>query len=69
MGFKILSINPGATSTKVAIYEDKNPVIVEALRHSPDELKAYLKTLDQLDYRKNIVVKFLQKIDGLMIPG
>lgn len=61
MGFKILSINPGATSTKVAIYQDKNPVIVEALRHSPDELKAYPKTLDQLDYRKNIVVNFLQK--------
>jgi len=61
MGFKILSINPGATSTKVAIYEDNNPVIVEVLRHSPEELKAYPKTLDQLGYRKNIVVKFLQK--------
>jgi len=61
MRFKILSINPGATSTKVATYEDKNPLRVEVLRHSSDELKAYLQTLDQLDYRKNIIMKFLQR--------
>ncbi len=61
MGFKILSINPGATSTKVALYEDKTPLIVETLRHSPEELKSFLQTLDQLAYRENIVLKFLQK--------
>lgn len=61
MNFKILSINPGATSTKVALYEDKTPLIVENLRHSPEELKSYTKTLDQLDYRKSIVLKFLQR--------
>ena len=61
MGYKILSINPGATSTKVALYEDKNPLIVEVLRHSADELKDYPKTLDQLDYRKNIVLEFLKR--------
>jgi butyrate kinase len=61
MPYKILSINPGATSTKVALYQDKTPLIVETLRHSPEELKAFPKTLDQLDYRKNIVLKFLQR--------
>ncbi|MDP2961022.1 MAG: butyrate kinase [candidate division Zixibacteria bacterium] len=61
MSYKILSINPGATSTKVAIYEDKIPLIEEVLRHSADELKDYPKTLDQLDYRKNIVLEFLKR--------
>jgi len=61
MSYKILSINPGATSTKVALYEDKNPLIVEVLRHSAEELKVYAKTLDQLDYRKNIVLEFLKR--------
>ncbi|MCJ7497216.1 MAG: butyrate kinase, partial [candidate division Zixibacteria bacterium] len=59
MSYKILSLNPGATSTKVALYEDKNPLIVEVLRHSAGELKIYPKTIDQLEYRKNIVMKFL----------
>ncbi len=61
MSYKILSINPGATSTKVALYVDKNPLIVEVLRHSAEELKVYAKTLDQLDYRKNIVLEFLKR--------
>jgi butyrate kinase len=61
MGYKILSINPGATSTKVSLSEDKNPLVIEVLRHSADELKAFPKTLDQLEYRKNLVVEFLQK--------
>ena len=26
MGFRILAINPGATSTKIAIFEDERPL-------------------------------------------
>ena len=58
MGYKILSINPGATSTKVSLSEDKNPLVIEVLRHSVDELKAFPKTIDQLGYRKNLVEDF-----------
>jgi len=61
MGYKILSINPGATSTKVSLSEDKNPLVIEVLRHSAEELRIFPSTLDQLDYRKNLVVEFLQK--------
>ncbi|MDP3024067.1 MAG: butyrate kinase [candidate division Zixibacteria bacterium] len=61
MGYKILSINPGATSTKVSLSEDKNPLVIEVLRHSTEELKVFPRTLDQLEYRKNLVVEFLQK--------
>jgi butyrate kinase len=30
----ILAINPGSTSTKFAVYEDENPILVKTLRHS-----------------------------------
>ncbi len=60
MSHKILSINPGATSTKVSLSEDKNPLVIEVLRHSAEELKAFPETIDQLDYRKNLVTKCLQ---------
>jgi butyrate kinase len=61
MAYKILSINPGATSTKVSLSEDKNPLVIEVLRHSTEELKVFPRTQDQLDYRKNLVTKFLQR--------
>ncbi len=61
MKHRILSINPGATSTKVAIYEDERPVKVESIRHSPSELSSFTRTIDQLNCRKKLVLKFLKR--------
>jgi butyrate kinase len=57
--YKILSINPGATSTKVALYLNEIPLKVETIRHSPEDLCSFKSTLDQLDYRKELISKFL----------
>jgi butyrate kinase len=61
MAYRILSINPGATSTKVALYEDTKPIKVEAIRHSSEDLSTFKQTLDQLDYRKGLILKFLEQ--------
>jgi butyrate kinase len=61
MSYKILSINPGATSTKVALYEDTKPIKVEVIRHSPEDLCSFKETLDQLDLRKQLVLEFLER--------
>ncbi|MCL2322166.1 MAG: butyrate kinase [Oscillospiraceae bacterium] len=54
--FKILSINPGSTSTKVGVFIDKNPLFIEKLSHSVDEINKYKKIKDQYEYRlKNIL--------------
>jgi butyrate kinase len=58
--YRILSINPGGTSTKVALYLDENPLKEETIRHSPEELSSFKSTLDQLEYRKEMVLKFLE---------
>ncbi len=58
--FKILSINPGATSTKVALYSNENPLKVETIRHSTEELSSFKGTLDQLGYRLKLVWEFLE---------
>ena len=63
MAYKILSINPGATSTKVALYQDTKPEKVEVIRHSSDDLSRFKHTLDQLDYRKGLILKFLEQSD------
>jgi len=63
MAYKILSINPGATSTKVALCQDTKPITVEVIRHSSADLSAFKHTLDQLDLRKGLILKFLERND------
>lgn len=60
MGFKILAINPGSTSTKIALYEDEKEIIVKTLDHAVEEIGKYDKTVDQFQMRKEVVLKFLR---------
>ncbi|MBT9129783.1 MAG: Butyrate kinase 2 [candidate division WS2 bacterium] len=57
----ILVINPGSTSTKVAIFEDEDGVALKTYRHSSDELKEYVRVIDQIDFRLNLVRSFLEE--------
>ena len=56
----ILVINPGSTSTKVAIFKGEENVIQKNLSHSPEELDKYSKITDQFEYRKDIIVHWMQ---------
>ncbi len=58
---RILVINPGSTSTKIAVYEDEQPLLVRCLRHSPEELSVYPRLTDQFDFRKSLVLRELEK--------
>lgn len=60
MGFKILAINPGSTSTKIALYEDEKELLVNTLDHPVEEIEKYEKIVDQFEMRKNIVLSFLK---------
>lgn len=57
---KILAINPGSTSTKIAVYEDEQCVFESTIRHSIDELSAYKHICDQFDFRKSLVINELK---------
>lgn len=57
---KILAINPGSTSTKLAVYDDENRVFATTLRHSVDELERFSRVIDQFDFRKNLIIDSLQ---------
>jgi butyrate kinase len=59
--FKILVINPGSTSTKLAIFENENLIISKTLRHDSNELKNYQKIVDQYQFRKRIIEEFLEE--------
>jgi butyrate kinase len=53
---KILVINPGSTSTKIAVFEDTRPVFLKTIKHTIDELKPFDKIIDQLQFRKKLIL-------------
>ena len=59
--FKILSINPGSTSTKIAVYEDEKLISLYTIRHSAEELKSYKHIFDQYEFRKNLILRRLKE--------
>ena len=58
---KILAINPGSTSTKIAVYEDTTPLLVRNIRHSVEELSHFPRVIDQFEFRKNLVIEALKE--------
>ena len=58
---RILVINPGSTSTKVAVYEDERPVLLRNIRHTAEELQQYPTSFDQLPLRQNKIVQTLEE--------
>ena len=59
--FRILVINPGSTSTAIALFEDDRLLDKETIRHSSKELLEYIKIFDQHKFREEIIINFLKK--------
>ncbi|MEI6123931.1 MAG: butyrate kinase [Bacteroidota bacterium] len=62
---KVLAINPGSTSTKIAVYENFKLFFLKNIKHSTEELGKFKKISDQFEFRKNIILDELieAKID------
>lgn len=56
---KLLILNPGSTSTKIAVFEDETPLFTESIVHSPEELAPFDHVADQYEFRRDLVVKTL----------
>ncbi len=61
MGYKILAINPGSTSTKVALYDEERPLLELNLRHSTEEISRFAGVNDQLDWRRGLILSALRE--------
>lgn len=55
----VIVINPGSTSTKVALFSRKGEIESQSVKHDQKELDQFERIADQLDYRLNAVKKFL----------
>lgn len=57
--YRILAINPGSTSTKIAVYDDENAVLEEVIAHSELDLSEFETIWDQYEFRKRTIIETL----------
>lgn len=60
MAYNILVINPGAGSTRIALFKDEKPVFEENIRHSPEELLKFPRIVDQYQFRMEKIIQLLE---------
>ena len=68
MSYKIFALNPGSTSTKLAMFEDDKPVFITKAIHTADELAKYPKIADQFAYRRDTILAAVAK-EGATLEG
>lgn len=60
---RILAINPGSTSTKIAVYEDEQPLLLRTIRHSDEETARCTDIDSQRLFRRDVILSELRKLD------
>jgi butyrate kinase len=63
MVYKILAINSGSTSTKLALYENYDCVVVKNYNHDYSQVSRYHDIMSQRDFRKEVILQFLEEIN------
>ncbi len=66
--YKIFTLSPGSTSTKLAIYENENCVFKVNVAHDTEKLKSFKEISDQLPYRLETIRDELSKA-GMTLDG
>jgi butyrate kinase len=56
---EILVLNPGSTSTKIAVFQNNRPVFQKSIKHSTEDLLPFKRVTDQYEFRKEIILKEL----------
>lgn len=58
MDYLLLVINPGSTSTKVALFLNEKLIQEATLRHDTEKLQEFNTIIDQLDFRRQVILDF-----------
>lgn len=74
--FQIFVINPGSTSTKIALYHDLTLIHLQSINHPVEELNSFQTIADQYAYRRDIIVSEMKRhnilvsqLDGIVARG
>ncbi|MCM2583238.1 butyrate kinase [Bacillus subtilis] len=58
---RILTINPGSTSTKIGVFHNERSIFEKTLRHNIEELQRFDQIIDQYEFRKNHILETLHE--------
>ncbi|MTI79887.1 MAG: butyrate kinase [Firmicutes bacterium] len=57
---QILAINPGSTSTKIAVFKNKDCLLKETIEHPSSEINTFSNVVDQYQYRLDVIITKLK---------
>jgi len=60
MGYRILVINPGSTSTRISFFEDKKQVVKRKISHDRKEISRFPSLLDQREFREKVILNIIK---------
>ena len=66
--YKVFAINPGSTSTKIAMFEGEKEIFSRNISHDAEKLKEFKEISDQLPYRKEMILDVLKE-EGQTLEG
>lgn len=61
MALEIFVINPGSTSTKIAVYNAEKCEIVKTIHHQPSDFKAFPTTTSQFEHRYRLIMEIVKQ--------
>ena len=56
---RVLCVNPGSTSTKIAVFDDEAEVCAVTVRHPAEELAAFGRVAQQASFRRDLILDAL----------
>ncbi|MCR5137487.1 MAG: butyrate kinase [Oscillospiraceae bacterium] len=68
MSIRVFAINPGSTSTKIALFEDDSCLFSKNVAHDAAELAKYADMSAQLPYRRDMILSLLDE-NGVTLEG
>ena len=66
--FRILTVNPGSTSTKIALFDNDKEVFEKNIHHSNEELSGFRRIPDQFGFRKDLILEALKE-EGMALDS
>ncbi len=61
MGYKIFTLSPGSTSTKLAVFDGEERIFKANVQHDPEVLKTFARVSEQKPYRVQTILDELEK--------
>ena len=61
MGYKIFTLSPGSTSTKLAVFDGEERLFKANVQHDPEVLKTFGRVSEQKPYRVETILAELEK--------